>query len=866
MSTPMLKQYAEIKSQYPDVILFYRMGDFYELFYDDARTASDVLGLTLTKRNNGKEGDVPLAGFPHHQLENYLSKMTRAGYRVAVCDQLEDPTLAKGIVKRGVTEVVSAGTTFSTTQLADARNNYLAAVLIEEQSCGLAYADVTAQEFFTGILPVTELAARLHALEPAELIVSADDETQVRDLMESLTECALTVVPKWQFAEDGADRALRSHLNVANLKGYGLGGMLPAVRSAGALLHYLRSQHKNPVELLPDLRVFSVGQELVLDHSTRRNLELVESLSGRRDATLLFAVDRTRTAAGGRLLRRWLLAPLTDRTEIDLRHDALDALLGDPQNMTLLSDHLRETSDLQRLMSRLTTRRASPRDAVAICRTLEKLPVLQKMLSKHAGSCLDRLASELQEPREISGLIRAILAEDPPAMLGEGKAIRTGYSAELDELRSLGTRARTWMQEHQIKERDRTGIPSLKIGYNKVFGYYIEVTNAHKDRIPADYIRKQTLTGAERYVTPDLKSWEEKILTADEKISRLEEEIWESLRTELIGRTGELTRIARALAELDVLVGLAVVAREQRFVRPQISESTRLNIVGGRHPVVERLVSQGGGFIANDLNLDTETRQIMILTGPNMSGKSTFLRQNALIVLLAQMGSFVPAEQAEIGTVDRIFTRIGAGDNLAGGESTFLVEMSEVSNILRHATQRSLLILDEVGRGTSTYDGLSLAWAITEYLHEHSEVAGKTLFATHYHELNRMAGQYPRIFNARVEVEEWGDRVVFLHRISSGETDRSYGIEVARLAGLPEAVVARARELLPRWEESAQAGAKTLAPDTPKLQLTLFESDTQKVADALRSLKLDDLTPRDALDKLYEIKRLIEKDESAKRV
>ncbi|NUO18603.1 DNA mismatch repair protein MutS [bacterium] len=863
MSTPMLKQYAEIKSQYPDVILFYRMGDFYELFYEDAVTAANVLGLTLTRRNHGREGDVPLAGFPHHQLESYLSKMTRAGYRVAVCDQLEDPKLAKGIVKRGVTEVVSAGTTFSETQLEDQKNNYLAAVTFEDDVCGLAYADITAQEFFTGVLPASELPARLVSLEPAEVVASVEDVERVRAAITSLHGCAVTTVPQWQFAADGADRALKSHLNVANLKGYGLSDMLPAMRSAGALIHYLRMQQKDPQELLPDLRVFSSGRELVLDPSTRRNLELVDSQSGKKEATLLHAIDKTRTAAGGRLLRRWLLAPLTDLKAITERLDTVEALVSEPQVLSTLSEKLRETADLQRVMSRLTTRRASPRDALAIRATLEMLPGIQRTLFNLPQSPLIRIAADLDEPKEISGLIASIIADDPPAMIGEGKSVRTGYSEELDELRSIGTRARTWMQEHQIQERNRTGIQSLKIGYNRVFGYYIEVTNAHKERIPADYIRKQTLTGAERFVTQDLKIWEEKILHADERLERLEQEIWEKLRTELISHGPILTRIARSLAELDVFVSFAVVARDHRYVRPVVNEGTKLSIVNGRHPVVERLVSGANGFIANDLDLDASGRQIMILTGPNMSGKSTYLRQAALIVLLAQIGSFVPADFAEVGIVDRIFTRIGAGDNLAGGESTFLVEMSEVANILRSATPRSLIILDEVGRGTSTFDGLSLAWAITEYLHERDDVAGKTLFATHYHELNKMAERFPRIFNARVDVEEWGDRVVFLHRISHGETDRSYGVEVARLAGLPHEVVARARELLPIWEDSHKIPNEPPPKSASKIQLTLFESDTQVVADALQNLNLDDLTPRDALSKLYEIKKLVDERRSA---
>lgn len=866
MSTPMLKQYHEIKARYPDAVLFFRMGDFFEMFYDDAKLAAEVLGLTLTKRNHGREGDVPLAGFPHHQLEPYLAKMTRAGHRVAVCEQTEDPKQAKGLVKRGITEVVSAGTTFCESSLDETKNNYLASVILDEERAGLSYADVTTGEFFTGVLPVEELSARLAALEPSEILCVSEQKPQIEVAL-ARAQSIISVLPKWQFASEAATRTLTEHFGVSTLKGFGLGELDLAICAAGALVHYLRASLLDRKDMLPDLQVFSLSSELVLDAVARRNLELTESLSGHPKGSLFSVINRTCTAPGARLLRRWLVSPMTNVERILTRQDAVSFLHGQPLLMSALGDWFSGSGDLQRLVSRLATNRGSPKDAMNIRVILEKLPRLQEIFREQLDSPLAAQLVQLRPQQELVDLLSSVLTDDPPLTAGDGRTVKAGFSVELDDLRNVRKNASKWILDHQAQERVRSGIGSLKIGYNKVFGYYIEITNAHKERIPADYIRKQTLTGAERYVTPELKMWEEKILTAEEKISQVETEIWLRIRDEILSRAETLNRIARALAELDALLSLARVAREQNFVRPELTNGTEINIRGGRHPVVEALIPPGQGFIANDLAVGEQDFQIMILTGPNMAGKSTFLRQAALIVILAQMGSFVPAAEARIGVVDRIFTRIGAGDNLAGGESTFLVEMTEVANILRNATPRSLIILDEVGRGTSTYDGLSLAWAITEYLHEHPQIAAKTLFATHYHELNHMAAQFPRIRNYRVEVEEWGDRIVFLHRISAGETDRSYGVEVARLAGLPPMVVDRARTLLPTWEngsKQANSAAPATLVKTPEIQLTLFESNTQKVADALLSLDLEHLSPRDAINKLYEIKDLLSNSGRAK--
>ncbi len=863
-STPMLQQYHEIKSRYPDVVLFYRMGDFYELFYDDAKLGSEILGLTLTARAHGKASKVPLAGFPHHQLENYLAKMTRAGYRVAVCDQVEDPKLARGIVKRAVTEVVSAGTTFSEKVLEGGKNNYLVAVYLDKEQAGLSYADVTTGEFFTGVLPADQLSARVAALEPSEILCAGSQREEIQTAL-SETGATFMSLPDWHFTREAAEGTLRRHFEVLTLKGFGTQGLEVAVAAAGALLHYARSNLGQDAPILPNLQVFQSHKELVLDPTTRRNLELVESLSGEnRRATLLVVLDRTRSLPGSRLLRRWLVQPLADPEAINNRLDKVEFLFSDDTLRRSLTELLSGIGDLERLHGRLAAARGSPRDAVLLKQVLARLPRFQELFAEQDSSPLGEIAKALTPLPDLVEFLQRALVDDPPTQTSAGGAIREQFSRDLDELRGLQRGGRDWILKHQESERARTGIPSLKISYNKVFGYYIEVTNAHKSRVPSDYIRKQTLVSSERFVTPELKTWEEKILSAEEKIKELEAEIWNSIRSEIVSHAQRISEVARGLAQLDVYVALAQVAREKDYTRPEILDGVDLELVQCRHPVVESLLAPGQGFVPNDLVMDGEDFQIMILTGPNMAGKSTFLRQVALCVLMAQIGSFVPAKRARIGVVDRIFTRVGAGDNLAGGESTFLVEMTEVATILRNATRRSLVVLDEVGRGTSTYDGMALAWAVTEHLHQTPHLTAKTLFATHYHELNRMADTFPRIRNHRVEVEEWGDRIVFLHRIVPGGCDRSYGIEVAKLAGLPSGVTARARQLLPQFE-AAKAGGAT-APDTdaksqPRLQLTLFEPEAQRVLDALHRVDLEQLSPREALTKLFELKELASKNE-----
>lgn len=857
-STPMLEQYHEIKSQYPDVVLFYRMGDFYELFYDDAKLASDVLGLVLTSRAHGKSSKVPLAGFPHHQLENYLAKMTRLGYRVAVCEQVEDPKLARGLVKRAVTEVVSAGTTFSEKVLEGSKNNYLISVFLEKETVGLAYADVTTGEFFTGVLPRDQLIARVAALEPSEILCASSQREELDGILPK-TNTTLMALEDWRFTKEASENTLRRHFNVMTLKGFGIQGLEAAACAAGALLHYARSNLGEDAPILPSLQVFHSQQDLVLDPITRRNLEIVESLSGdNKNATLFAILNRTRTPAGSRLLRRWLMQPLATPKAINARLDKVAFLFSEDKLRKGLIDVLSGSGDLERLQGRLVTGRGGPKDAVNLKVVLARLPRFQELLKTHTSSPLHEVAKALKPLPDLVEFLSRALVDEPPALTSAGGFIRKGFSADLDELIELQTNARDWILQHQEAERTRTGIPSLKISYNKVFGYYIEITNAHKSRVPSDYIRKQTLVSSERYVTPELKSWEEKILSAEEKVKELEGEIWRRIRAEIASHAPRVLEVARGLAEIDCLVSLAQVAREKDYVRPEVLEGNELELIGSRHPVVESLLPAGEGFVPNDLKIDGKSFQIMILTGPNMAGKSTYLRQIALCVLMAQVGSFVPATSARIGVVDRIFTRVGAGDNVAGGESTFLVEMTEVANILRNATPRSLILLDEVGRGTSTYDGMALAWSVTEYLHETPNLSAKTLFATHYHELNRMEEAFERIQNYRVEVEEWGDRVVFLHRIIPGKCDRSYGIEVARLAGLPPEVTTRARLLLPELE-AAMAGtsmSEQASNSIPTMQLTLFEPDTQKIVDALRTLDLDQLSPREALNKLFELKEL----------
>ncbi len=886
--TPLMRQYYKIKSRYPNAILLFRMGDFYETFDEDAHIVSRVLGITLTKRANGQAADVPLAGFPHHALDNYLPKLVRAGYRVAICEQLEDPKFARKVVKRDVVEVVTPGVSFHEHLLDPKRANYLAAVVWgternERNHIGFAFLDASTGEFSVTEVPAHRLEDLLQTIQPAEVLV---DKRQ-RDRLQQIRGLSFVVTPQedWVFSFDYAYEVLLRHFKTHSLKGFGVDDLRLGLRAAGAALHYLGETQKGRLPHVRRLTRYVTDEYMVLDPQTKRNLELVASLQdGTQEGSLVQILDETLTPMGGRLLRRWLLRPLKNVRQIEKRLDAVEALVRDRRLRERLREELRQVGDLERLAARVCTGRATPRDLMHLRLTLEQIPPIKQALTDVSCDTLRRLAEQLTLCSQVVERIRQALVDDPPASLSDGGVIRDGFSPELDELREIARSGKDFIARLQQQEIQRTGIPSLKVGFNKVFGYYIEVTNTHRNKIPPHYIRKQTLVNAERYITPELKEYEEKILSAEEKIVGLEAELFNRLRLEVAEATAELQLNASLLAMLDVFCSLAEVADRYGYRRPELHEGTELLIEEGRHPVVERTLPPGEPFIPNDIYLDTHTQQILIITGPNMAGKSVVLRQTGLIVLLAQIGSFVPARRARIGIVDRIFTRVGASDNLAAGESTFLVEMNETANILNNATPRSLILLDEVGRGTSTFDGLSIAWALVEYLHETPSVAARTLFATHYHELNELAERFPRVKNYRVQVEEHDGKVIFLHKLVPGGADHSYGIEVARMAGLPEPVIARAREILRHLEAQhlvveapagdgeavrlVRAARRARIPaDTSAFQLSLFaqpEPDpvAEELKERLRRIDPNRMTPIEALLLLDELKRLVERHDS----
>lgn len=886
-STPLMRQYRKIKSRYPNAVLLFRMGDFYETFDEDAHIVSRVLGITLTKRSNGQAADVPLAGFPYHALDNYLPKLVRAGYRVAICEQLEDPKYARKVVKRDVVEVVTPGVSFHEHLLDPKRSNYLAAVVwgterSERDRIGFAFLDASTGEFSVTEAPVHRLEDLLQMVQPAEVLI----DKQQRERLQRLQGLSfvVTLQEDWVFSFDYAYEVLLRHFKTHSLKGFGVDDLRLGLRAAGAALHYLSETQKGRLPHVRRLIRYTPDEYMILDPQTKRNLELVASLQdGTREGSLVQILDETLTPMGGRLLRRWLLRPLKNVSQIEKRLDAIEALVRDRPLRERLREELRQVGDLERLSARVCTGRATPRDLLHLRLTLEQIPPIKQVLAHTVCDTLRRLADQLTLCTQVVERIRQTLVDDPPASLSDGGVIRDGFHPELDELREITRSGKDFIARLQQKEIERTGISSLKVGFNKVFGYYIEVTNAHRNKIPPHYIRKQTLVNAERYITPELKEYEEKILSAEEKIVSLEAELFNQLRLEVAEATAALQLNASLLAMLDVFGSLAEVADCYNYTRPELHEGTELHIEEGRHPVVERALPPGDPFIPNDIYLDTHAQQILIITGPNMAGKSVVLRQTGLIVLLAQIGSFVPARRARIGIVDRIFTRVGASDNLAAGESTFLVEMNETANILNNATPRSLILLDEVGRGTSTFDGLSIAWALVEYLHETPSVAARTLFATHYHELNELAECFPRVKNYRVQVEEHDGRVIFLHKLVPGGADHSYGIEVARMAGLPEPVIARAREILRHLEAQhlgveAPAGDGELRPvrsarrmrvpaDTSLFQLSLFaQPEPDRVAEELkkrlRQIDPNRMTPIEALLLLEELKRLVERYDS----
>lgn len=897
--TPMMQQYHEAKRAAGDALLLFRMGDFYELFFEDARIAARVLGIALTSRDKGDD-PVPMAGFPYHQLDSYLAKIIAAGHRAAICEQVEDPKLAKGLVRREVTRIVTPGTLTDEALLDPQSSNFLAAVAHPPggvksavSQIGLAWVDLSTGRFFAAAFPPEQFGDQLARIQPAELLVSDEVGTRLADCPDCI---ALTLRPAWAFGHKAAIESLSKHFGTKTLEGFGFGvepdaSDTAALRAAGAILDYLAETQKASLAHIDRLVPYSADARLAIDPATRRSLEIVTTIrDGRREGSLLGTIDRTVTSLGARLLDDWLASPLTDVDAINARLDAVGELVTDSTLAGQIRESLGEIYDIQRLLARVTTGRASPRDLSFVGRTLACLPKVKAKLTGRAGTLLQSLESRLDLCADIRGPLEKALIENCPLTYRDGGFVRAGYRSDLDELRELMAGGKQWMAQYQAAECGRTGIPNIKVGFNSVFGYYLEVTHAHREKVPAEYIRKQTIKNAERYVTPELKEYEEKVLTAEEKAKQVECDVFAQLRELVASAAGRLQATADALAEIDVLAGLAELARSRNYVRPTVVTEPVLDIEAGRHPVLD-VTEPEGTFVPNGVCCGSRDKErgaseednsildprgsILLITGPNMAGKSTYIRQAALLVLMAQMGSFVPARRATIGVADRIFARVGASDELSRGQSTFMVEMTETARILNTATRRSLVILDEIGRGTSTYDGLSLAWSIVEHIHE--AIGCRTLFATHYHELTDLESQLAGVRNYNVAVKEWDDQVVFLHQIVPGGADKSYGIHVAQLAGVPRSVNERAREVL-AWLEAqhhaegnggVQPGVSSNgAADRPTghWQLTLFGLEEHPLLDEIRSAKLEELTPLDAHRLLHDWQeRLMAEQPVAKR-
>jgi DNA mismatch repair protein MutS len=843
--TPLRQQYLRIKKKYPNTIVFFRLGDFYETFDDDAKVVSKELEIVLTSREMGKGNKVPLAGIPYHALDNYLARLINKGYKVAICEQLSDPK-AGGLVDRDVVRVVTPGTVVEPGLLKGNVNNYLASIVTEGQQAGIAYADITTSEFQTTQLPIERMQSELERLRPSEILAPKGAEVQGG-------AAPVTPVDVQYFELEATRHLLREHFGVTSLEGYGCAGLPLAIRSAGAIVHYLGETQKPALKQLTSLSTYSTESFMTLDPQTRRNLELFQTFRQDKEGSLLSVIDLTRTPMGARLLRRWVGQPLLGVAQLNRRLDAVTWFHADTRRRTKVITILSKIADLERLINRVRSGIATPREIVALRRSLEASSELRDAIQKEQSSGIDWLFQGIDPCRETIDLISKAIADEPPQNLGDG-VIKAGFSTELDSIRVAAKDAKSYIANLERVERERTGIKSLKVGYNRVFGYYIEISNSNLPQVPGDYIRKQTLANAERYYTPQLKEYESLILNAQERLAELESTIYRQVLGQVGLAAERILETASAVAQLDVFSSLGEVAVRSGYVRPELNEGNVISISNGRHPVVERMLD-GESFIPNDTYLSNEDAQMIILTGPNMAGKSTYLRQVALIVLMAQIGSFVPADSATIGIVDRIFTRVGAQDDLATGRSTFMVEMEETANILNHATSRSLLILDEIGRGTSTYDGISIAQAVAEYIHNHPKMGAKTIFATHYHELVELAGFLPRVRNFNVAVAEDKGKVIFLRRMLPGGADKSYGIHVAQLAGLPRAVVHRAEEVLSSLEDKRHSSGKIKAVSSPQLPLFVGDVVSSEVTDELSKLEPDSMTPLEALNKLYELKK-----------
>ena len=864
VETPLMKQFNSIKARYPDAMLLFRVGDFYETFGTDAIKASAVLGIVLTKRANGAAAYIELAGFPHHSLDTYLPKLVRAGMRVAICDQMEDPKLTKTIVKRDVTELVTPGVSFSDKVLDHRSNNFLAAVFINGRSCGVSFLDVSTGEFLAAQGDIVYVEKLLQNFRPSEVLFQ---KSRKKEFLENFGDkFYIFGLDDWIFTEEFSTEKLIKHFNTNSLKGFGVDGLAEGTIAAGAVLHYLSETNHERVQHISALSRIEEDKYVWLDRFTIRNLELFGS-ANENARTLTDVIDRTVSPMGARLLKRWLALPLKDITPINERLDGVQALLDRSELRDALIELIKPIGDLERLVAKAAAGRINPRELMVLRRALDAIGPIQTLCLSSGNIQLEKIAAVLDSCSIIRDRIAKDLHPEPPMLVHKGSVIADGVDLDLDELRHLAFSGKDYLLKLQHRESESTKIPSLKVAFNNVFGYYLEVSNAHKDKVPLEWIRKQTLVNAERYITPELKTYEEKILGAEEKILAIEQRLFAELVLSLGEWIVPIQRNAAILGKLDCLIGFAKLAEQQNYVRPHINDSYILDIKNGRHPVIEQMLPAGETYIANDIYLDPDAQQLLMITGPNMAGKSALLRQTALIVLLAQMGSFVPATHAQIGLVDKIFTRVGASDNISSGESTFMVEMNETASILNNLSKRSLVLLDEIGRGTSTYDGISIAWSIAEFIHEQQDARAKTLFATHYHELNDMADRFPRIRNFNVSVKEVGNKIIFLRKLIAGGSEHSFGIHVAKMAGMPRKVLERAKEVLIQLEKSHSgselmndAAKRTVFKKEEDLQLSFFQLDDpvlENIREELIKVDINTLTPVEALMKLNEIKKMI---------
>ncbi len=871
--TPMMQQYMETKKEYKDCILFYRLGDFYEMFFDDAITASRELEITLTGKNCGLEERAPMCGVPYHAVDSYLSRLVEKGYKVAICEQVEDPKQAKGIVKREVIRIVTPGTNIDSLTMDETKNNYIMSIVYDAGRYGVSIADVSTGDYFvTEMDSENKLFDEIYKFSPSEIVCNEAlyvSGIRLEDLKNRM-HVAVSSLDAWYFDEELCKKALTEHFQVASLESLGVADYDCGVIAAGALLQYLIETQKTSLAHLTHLTRYSTGKYMVLDSSTRRNLELCETLREKQKrGSLLWVLDKTKTAMGARLLRKYVEQPLIDKEEITRRLDAVEELQKEAISREEIREYLSSVYDLERLVGKISYQSANPRDLTAFKASLSMLPHIRTILGDMKSPFLQKLYEDIDPLEDLCDLVERAIIEDPPLAMKEGGIIRDGYHEDVDRLRKAKTDGKTWLAELEEKEREKTGIKNLRIKYNKVFGYYLEVTNSFKNMVPDYYTRKQTLTNAERYIIPELKELEDMILGAEDKLYALEYELYCDVRNRIAGEIVRIQTTAKAVAAVDVFASLALVAERNHYVRPKINEKGTIDIKDGRHPVVEKMIPNHM-FIANDTYLDDKKNRVSIITGPNMAGKSTYMRQTALIVLMAQIGSFVPASQANIGLVDRIFTRVGASDDLASGQSTFMVEMTEVANILRNATSKSLLILDEIGRGTSTFDGLSIAWAVVEHISNARLLGAKTLFATQYHELTELEGKIDSVNNYCIAVKEKGDDIVFLRKIVKGGADRSYGIQVAKLAGVPDTVINRAKEIAEelsdadittRVRQMSVQGQETKTKEKSKkmdvvdmAQMSLFDTvSDHDVIEEIKSMDISHMTPMDAMNTLYQL-------------